>query len=100
MIVLDKYSKKAEELWNRYCDSRCDDIFEAYGRPSHTKQMVWQQAREEMENMPDGRGLRILGAGSSYFSYAYRFEQDGKHMLRCVFPTKSYEFEINLDLNV
>ena len=86
-------SKEAEKLWNKYCNATCEDIYDAYGRPSAKKVEAFKRCYEIMVHF-DGRGMRVIGAGSSYFSCGFRYEEDDKHMILYFLPTRTVKFEI------
>lgn len=65
-----KITKKAQGANWSYDHSRSTTIWEAYKNPSYAKEKAYCNIRAEMEEL-GGHGLRITGAGSSFFSCAY-----------------------------
>ena len=51
------------------------DLKAAYTKPSSKKQEAFDAIKKEMKEV-DGYGMRITGAGSDYFSCAYKVKDN------------------------
>lgn len=72
-----------------------DSIFKAYAKPSQKKIEAFFEIKKEMQDV-DGYGLRITGAGSDFFSCAYKLvDPEGKTYL--IYHTHVNRFAILLD---
>ena len=71
-VTLVKAStKKGQQIISAWLNSTKDDIFKAYGKPSSFKVKAFNDIKKEMKEA-DGSSLKMTGAGSDYFSCAYK----------------------------
>lgn len=79
---------------DRYLDSSCTDIFNAYGKVGKEKRKAWNTCKEKQE-MYDGYDLRITGHNSYTFSCAFKYKINGKEYL--YYMTKGGDYDISMD---
>lgn len=89
-------TRKGQNLINAFVNSkRGDSIFKAYAKPSQKKIEAFYEIKKEMQDT-NGYGLRITGAGSDFFSCAYKLvDPEGKTYL--IYHTHVNRFAILLD---
>ena len=65
-------TQKGKQLIRAYeYTQRGDSIYKAYGKPSSTKVKAFNDIVKEKDEV-NGIGIKITGAGSDFFSCAYR----------------------------
>ena len=64
-------TQKGQRILRAYEHAKYDDIRKAYGKPSSHKIEAFNEIVKEM-NDAGGKDMRITGAGSDYFSCAYK----------------------------
>lgn len=84
--------KEQNMLWS-YEHAKCENIMQAYNRPSRRKIEAFDDCRRK-ENELNGYGGRITGASSHFFSYAFKYEKNGKKFLYYITYANDYSFEI------
>ncbi len=93
---LNTNTQKAQRIISMYEKTRCgDSIYTAYGKPSDHKVSAFNEIKKEMESVK-GWGMGITGAGSDYFSCAYKVK-DGSDYTYLVYHTHANRFVILLE---
>ena len=73
-ITMSKDTKRAQSFIKRYNLSRLgNSIYTAYKKPSNAKVEAFNVIKKEMEDI-GGTDMRITGAGSNFFSCAYKLK--------------------------
>ena len=80
--------EKFAYIWS-YNHARYKSLYEAYERPSKTKQEIEEEILAEMRER-EGYDFRITGRSSNFFSCGFRFMKDGLEYLMYFKPTKWY----------
>lgn len=91
--IVNTNTKQAEQMIRNYNYSNSCWLCQAYGRYSDAKERAENKILDEMQKI-GGYSYRITGAGSCYFSCAYRLDHEGKKYL--VYHTPSYRYLIEL----
>lgn len=86
-----KYTKKQQEIIDRYERSNASELRQVYGRYSNAKARSFEKIKTEMREL-EGHDMRITGAGQSIYTCAYQYECDGQCYLR--YHTKSNVIDI------
>lgn len=74
-------NKRDAEILRNYEKSSTHNLYEAYGRFSNRKAEVWKYC-EQLCGKHGGKGLKILGANTSFFSAGFLFtDEDGNECL-------------------
>lgn len=95
VTLLNPNTKRARSLVRSYRNTtKGDDIYKAYKKPSSRKVNAFQEIKKEMEAV-GGYSLRITGAGSDFFSCAYKVEGDD-NKLYLIYHTAVNRFAICL----
>lgn len=84
--IVNENTQAARDIISRYNYSNCSRLYEAYGSYSCYKARAEQEILQEMAEM-DGYSFRITGAGSCFFSCAYKMKHEGSEYI--VFHTPS-----------
>ena len=76
VTLLNPNTQRAQTLIRSYRNTtRGNDIYKAYKKPSSRKVAAFQEIKKEMKAV-GGYGIKITGAGSDFFSCAYKVEGD------------------------
>lgn len=87
---------KGRNLINAFLKStKGDSIYKAYAKPSYKKVEAFNEIKKEMSQV-NGYGLRITGAGSDFFSCAYKLVDPEGHTY-LIYHTHVNRFAIKLD---
>lgn len=74
-------NKRDAKIVKAYEESSVYHLHEAYGRFSAEKARAWKYC-EELKEKYNGRGLKVLGANTSFFSAGFLFaDEDGNECL-------------------
>lgn len=79
--------------YSRYRRSDCYSIHEAYRTCSSKKEEAWEYCRR-LRDSKNGRGLKVIGHNSSFFSAGFLYEEDGKEMFMYITHGGDYPIEI------
>lgn len=80
-------NKKDTEILRSYERSSTHHLYEAYGRFSDKKAEAWEYC-EELCKKHDGKGLKILGVNTNFFSAGFLFtDNDGNECLMYITHT-------------
>ena len=89
-------TKKDMARVTAYRMSDKQSLHDAYGRFSNAKAEAWRYC-EDLMNMYDGEGLKVIGANSSFFSAGFLFEEDGKKKLMYITHGGDYKIDLEED---
>ena len=94
-VTFVKQSTQAgQRMINAWLKSTKENIYQAYKKPSATKVDAFNDIEKEMKEAC-GHSLRMTGAGSDYFSCAYKVDNiDGDTYL--IYHTPMYRYAIRL----
>ena len=82
-------NKRDAEIVSSYEKSSIHNLYEAYGRFSNKKAEAWEYC-EELCKESDGKGLKILGANTSFFSAGFLFtDREGNECLMYITHTNN-----------
>jgi len=89
--TLNKQTKKAQDFIDRYYKSNSYSVNESYKQPSIYKRNIENEILNDMKEV-DGKGYKVIGAGSTYFSAGYLITDvnDKKRILVIETPTSTY----------
>lgn len=74
-------NKRDMEILRNYEKSSTHNLYEAYGRFSNRKAEAWRYC-EALCKANDGKGLKVLGANTNFFSAGSLFtDEDGNECL-------------------
>lgn len=80
-------NKKDTEVLRSYERSSTHNLYEAYERFSNKKAEAWEYC-EELCKKHDGKGLKVLGANTNFFSAGFLFtDKDGNECLMYITHT-------------
>lgn len=95
VVKVNPKTQKAQQIKRAYEVSTKDTLKKAYTKPSSKKQEAFDAIVEEMKAV-DGYGMRITGAGSDYFSCAYKAtDDDGNKYI--IYHTHVYRWAVPLN---
>ena len=87
-------TQKGQRIINAYFMAKYDDIRKAYGKPSVFKIKAFEEIKQEMKDA-GGENLKMTGAGSDYFSCAYKvWDIDGNPYI--IYHTHVNRFAVSL----
>ena len=86
-------NKRDRDIVRRYEWSDKCNLWEAYGSFSQKKAEAWEYCVALCKEK-GGRGLKVIGANTSFFTAGFLFEEDGKRKL--MYITKGDDREIFL----
>lgn len=90
---INSTTKQAQQIIRMYKNTtRGEDIYDAYNSPSGTKVSAFKEIKKEMEQVK-GYSMRITGAGSDFFSCAYRVK-DGSGFEYLIYHTHLNRFAV------
>lgn len=75
LTLIKNTTQRGQQIIRAYENAKHDDIHKAYGKPSSHKVDAFNKIKKEME-LVKGTNIRITGAGSDYFSCAYKAKSD------------------------
>lgn len=85
--IVNANTEQAKTIIRRYNNSDCYRLYQAYKYSySNYKARAEQEILDEMQKL-GGYSYRITGAGSCFFSCAYRLAHDGKQYIVFHTPT-------------
>ena len=87
-------NKKDRQIVRAYEWSDKYSLYRAYKSFSQAKAEAWEYC-EALCEKKGGRGLKVIGANSSFFSAGFLFEEDGRKKL--MYITKSDDRVIDLE---
>lgn len=80
-------NKKDTEILRSYERSSTHNLYEAYGRFSNKKAEAWGYC-EELCKKHDGKGLKVFGANTNFFSAGFLFtDEEGNECLMYITHT-------------
>ncbi len=95
--------RMAERISRQYDNAKCSSLWEAYRRPSVAKEKAWDYCMD-LCKQHDGRGLRVLGYNSSFFTAGFLFndKETGQLMVMRItaYSDKAYEYVPDEPFNV
>lgn len=77
---MTKDSKKAQGIINSWRRSNATELWQVYGTYSRAKAEAMEYCKR-LQNKLDGYDGRITGASNYFFSYAFKYEKDGKEWM-------------------
>ena len=86
-------NSKIQKAYAKYLMSDKYDLHDAYGRFSNKKYEAWKYCQKLCEEH-DGRGLKVIGANSSFFSAGFMYEEDGKENFMYITHGGDYSAEV------
>ena len=72
-------NKREREAYERYLRSDMLTLYDAYDRFSRAKEEAWEYCKT-LKDQKAGRGLKVIGASTHFFSAGFLYEEDGKPM--------------------
>lgn len=96
MTDLNPNTQKAKRMVRAYDNAKYSDIFKAYGKPSSTKVETFYAIKKEM-SLRNGYGMRITGAGSDYYSCAYKYVDPKDGCTYLIYETYANTYRIKLE---
>ena len=96
VTIVNPNTQKGRNLIRAFRNStKGDSIYKAYGKPSAKKVYAFETIKQEMAAV-QGYGIRITGAGSDFFSCAYKLiDPEGKTYL--IYHTHVNRFAILME---
>lgn len=83
-------TKRMEKAYTSYKMSDKLNLYHAYTSFSKAKADAWEYCKELCEKK-NGRGLKVIGANSSFFSAGFTFDEDGYHKFMYITHGGDYE---------
>lgn len=94
MTIIHTKAQNIKDAFSTYSHTETRNLWQAYGKPSYAKEVVWNRCVELMKEF-DGYGLSVIGCNTNTFSAGFLCEIDGKHAF--VWITKGYDRFVYLD---
>lgn len=88
-------TQKGQRILGAYECAKYDDIYKAYKKPSSHKVAAFYEIMNEMDRV-GGSDMRITGAGSNYFSCAYKVEDEGHGFDYIIYHTQCNRFCVQI----
>ena len=89
-------TKREAKILSGYRMSRKYSLYDAYGSFSKAKADAWNDCKKLCDEKK-GKGLKVIGANSSFFSAGFLFEEDGEEKLMYITHGGNYEISIRED---
>lgn len=89
-------NKKMRKAYTSYLMSDRYSLYDAYGSFSKKKAEAWEYCKKLKEKY-DGKGLKVIGANSNFFSAGFLYEEDGKKKFMYITHGGDYTTEIEED---
>ena len=100
VTLVNKDTKKAQNMISRYFRAQHDDIKKAYKKPSHEKVRTFEVIKNEFKRV-NGRNLKVTSAGMHVYSCAYVVRdgsilEDGQGFVYLIYHTVGNRFAIKI----
>ncbi len=76
-----------------YKKSTAHSLRDVYGRFSAAKENAWRYC-EDLMQMFDGYGLKVIASNGYMFTAGFMFEEDGKTMFMYITPSRDVAIEV------
>lgn len=86
-------NQREADAYRRYRNSDCYSLWQAYDSFSRQKEEAWLYC-EDLCQKKNGRGLKVIGHNTSFFSAGFEYEEDGKRMFMYITHGGDYPIEI------
>ena len=86
-------NQRETSAYERYKRSDCYSLYEAYDSYSDAKERAWQYCKD-LCCEKNGRGLKVIGHNSNFFSAGFLYEEDEKEMFMFITHGGDYPIEI------
>ena len=87
-------NKEQHKIYMRYLLSDKHNLYEAYDSFSSKKAEACEYCKK-LCSEKNGRGLKVIGANTSFFSAGFLFEENGRKKL--MYITKGYNRVIDIE---